>query len=141
VTPLRLVETNILVRQIAQDQAFQARLTDQLFDQLAAGEVDGLISMTVLFETAYVLERRYAFSRLEVAEAIRNVTRAGGVRLLEGEHGLLQRTLELYLEIRQLSFADCYRAALCLAHCNGEIYTFEKDFRRVPGITRLEPGE
>ena len=27
-----------------------------------------------------------------------------------------------------------------LENCNGEIYTFDQDFRRVAGITRLEPG-
>jgi predicted nucleic acid-binding protein len=60
--------------------------------------------------------------------------------MLDGEIDILPRTLDYYLTYSQLSFADCYHAALALEHCNGEIYTFDKDFRRVPGIARLEPG-
>lgn len=137
----RFIETNILLRQIARDQTLQTRLTDQLFQQLASGEVDGLISMTVFFETAYVLEKIYGMSRQQVADAIEEVSVAAGIRMIDVEIELVPSTLELYKTYPQLSFADCYHAVLALEHCNGEIYTFDQEFRRVPGITRLEPGE
>lgn len=137
----RFIETNILLRQIARDQTLQTRLTDQLFQQLASGKVDGLMSMTVFFETAYVLEKIYGMSRQQVADAIEEVSVAAGIRMIDVEIELVPSTLELYKTYPQLSFADCYHAVLALEHCNGEIYTFDQEFRRVPGITRLEPGE
>jgi predicted nucleic acid-binding protein len=140
VTVPRFIETNILLRQIARDETLQAKLTDQLFQQLANGEFEGLLSMTVFFETAFVLEKTYGLSRANVAAAILETSRAEGIRMLDGEVDILPRTLDYYLTYSQLSFADCYHAALALEHCNGEIYTFDKDFRRVPGIARLEPG-
>lgn len=139
-TPVRFLETNILLRQITRDLEFQAVLTDQLFSKIADGEIDGLLSMTVLFETAYVLEGFYKRDRPFIAEALRLVTGVDGVRLLDGETEFLTQTLDLYLAHRKLSIADCYHSVLSLSYCNGEIYTFDKEFDRVPNLTRLEPG-
>ncbi len=47
--------------------------------------------------------------------------------------------MALYLAHPQLSFADCYHSALSLELCDGEIYTYDRDFSRIRGITRLEP--
>ncbi len=63
-TPLRFIETNILVRQITRDGDLRAKLTDELLFQIARGEVEGLVSLTVLFETAYVLEKVYRWTRM-----------------------------------------------------------------------------
>jgi len=140
VTPLRFIETNILVRQITRDGDLRAKLTDELLFQIARGEVEGLVSLTVLFETAYVLEKVYQMDRAVVSHSVRRITGVPGIRIAFGEASLLLRTLELYTSLAQLSFADCYHAVLSLEYCNGEIYTFDKEFSRVPGITRLEPG-
>lgn len=140
VTPLRFIETNILVRHISRDGELQAQLSDQLLLQIAEGDIEGLLSMTVVFETAYVLEKFYRFARADIARSMSRVINTPGIRLLAGEAVHYEKTIELYTSIPQLSFADCYHAVLSLENCNGEIYTFDQDFRRVAGITRLEPG-
>jgi predicted nucleic acid-binding protein len=38
-----------------------------------------------------------------------------------------------------LSFADAFNIAYMQSHQLTEIYSWDKDFDRVPGITRLEP--
>lgn len=140
-TPLRFLETNVLLRHITLDHEFHAQLTEQLFMQMADGIVEGLLSMTVVFETVYVLEGVYGRDRGEVDRAIRFVSNAEGVRMLDGELDHLDRALKLYVQIRKLSFADCYHAVLSQSFCNGEICTFDKDFDRVPELIRLEPGQ
>jgi len=140
VTPIRFVETNILVRQITRDGDLQAGLADRLLFQIARGEVEGFVSLTVLFETAYVLEKVYRMDRAAVSHSLRRIAGVPGIRIAFDEAGHLLRTLELYTSVPQLSFADCYHAILSLEYCDGEIYTFDKEFSRVPGITRLEPG-
>lgn len=97
--------------------------------------------MTVLFETAYVLERFYRIPRATITYSVSRIVNTPGMRLLASEDALYDKTVELYTSIPQLSFADCYHAILSLENCDGEIYTFDQDFRRVAGITRLEPGE
>ena len=57
------------------------------------------------------------------------------------DKAVIINALEIYPLYRALSFADCYHAALSLALCDGEIYTYDRKFSRVPGVTRLEPGQ
>ncbi|MCA9858261.1 MAG: PIN domain-containing protein [Thermomicrobiales bacterium] len=138
--PTRLLDTNILLRLILFDDPDQSTRTGELFQQLADEAFEGLLSMTAVFETVYVLERTgYKDNRAWIADSIKLVTGAKGVRFIDNEQRYLLDTLSLYREHAQLSFADCYHAVLALAHCDGEIYTFDKEFRRVAGITRLEP--
>jgi predicted nucleic acid-binding protein len=107
---------------------------------MAGGEFEGLVSMTVLFEAAYVLSSVYNLDRVSIVESIIGVLGLRGISMLKDEREYLDQTLSLYMSIPRLSFADCYHAALSLSHCNGEMYTYDQDFDRVPGITRLEPG-
>ena len=97
--------------------------------------------MTVIFETAYVLEKFYRIPRATIAYSMSRTINTPGMRLLAGEDARFDKTIDLYTSIPQLSFAACYHAVLSLENCNGEIYTFDQDVRRVHGITRLEPGE
>ena len=97
--------------------------------------------MTVIFETAYVLEKFYRIPRATIAYSMSRTMNTPGMRLLASEVEHYDKAIDLYTSIPQLSFADCYHAVLSLENCNGEIYTFDQDFRRVAGITRLEPGE
>lgn len=96
--------------------------------------------MTVLFEAAYVLSTVYHLDRVTIVESFIGVLGLAGVRMLNNENEYLDQTLSLFMSIPRLSFADCYHAVLSLAHCDGEIYTYDKYFSRVPGLTRLEPG-
>jgi predicted nucleic acid-binding protein len=50
------------------------------------------------------------------------------------------RIFELYVE-HNLPFGDAYIAAEMERHGAAEIYSFDKEFSRLPGVTRLEPEE
>jgi predicted nucleic acid-binding protein len=108
---------------------------------MASGVFEGLLSMTVLFEATYVLSAIYHLDRVSIVESFIGVLGLPGIKMLNNEAEYLDQTLSLYISIPRLSFADCYHAALSLAHCNGEIYTYDLDIERVPGLTRLEPGD
>ncbi len=97
--------------------------------------------MTVMFETVYVLTGIYRLDRVTIVEALLGIVGTPGIRIVDCEAPTLDKTLSLFLSITRLSFADCYHAALSLAHCGGEMYTFDRDFDRVPDLTRLEPGD
>lgn len=98
-----------------------------------------MISMTVLFETVFVLERNYRLDRQPIAHSVLAIARAPGIRFLNDEARFIEGTVALYLAHPQLSFADCYHTVLGLEFCAGEIYTYDQDFSRVPAVSRLEP--
>lgn len=140
-TQVRFLDTNILVRHIAGDDVVHSPQSTGLIEQIAEGEFRGLTSMAVLFETVHVLTSIYAFDRISISEALLAIVGTPGIVLLECEDAHFENTISFFMSIPRLSFADCYHAVLALAHCEGEIYTFDKEYRRIPGITRLEPGD
>jgi len=98
-----------------------------------------MISMTVIFGTVFVLESVYSLDRQAIAHSVNVIARAPGIRFLNDEGRFVDGTVVLYLAHPQLSFADCYHSALSLEFCDGEIYTYDRDFSRISGVTRFEP--
>lgn len=139
--PRRFIDTNVLLRHITDDNPVQSPLAAEVLDQIADGQIEGILSITVIFETVFTLQGLYKFEREMIAPAIRVIVGAPGLHLIDASEELVSRTLDLYTSIRKLSFADCYHAVLSQSFCNGEIYTFDKEFDRIPELTRLEPGE
>lgn len=138
----RFFDSNVLLRLITFDHTTQSPRSAALFRQVAEAKFEALISMTVIFETVFVLEGiGYKHDRHLIAESIQFVSEAEGIYFIDDAQRHLPATLKLYLAHSQLSFADCYHAVLALEHCQGEIYSFDEEFRRVAGITRLEPGD
>lgn len=136
----QFIETNILVRVVANDHPVQSPQSTALLQRIAEGEAQGLVSMTVLFEAVYVLTGVYKLDRISIGESLIAFVGTPGIELLDCEAAHFIKTVALYMSIPRLSFADCYHAVLSLALCNGEIYTFDQDFDRVPDLIRREPG-
>jgi len=51
---------------------------------------------------------------------------------------VLRRALDFYAD-RNLSFADAYFAAEMLKSGESEVYSWDEGFKRVEGISRVEP--
>ncbi len=136
----QFIETNILVRIVANDNPVQSPQSTALIQRMAEGEFQGLVSMTVLFEAVYVLTGVYELDRISIGESLIAFMGTPGISLLDCEAAHFIKTVALYMSIPRLSFADCYHAVLSLALCDGETYTFDQDFDRVPALKRLEPG-
>ena len=51
---------------------------------------------------------------------------------------MLRRALDFYAD-RNLSFADAYFAAEMLERGESEVYSWDEGFKRVEGISRVEP--
>ena len=52
----------------------------------------------------------------------------------------LRKVFDLYVDLN-LPFADAYHVALMQRLGLRHIVSFDKEFNRVPGVTRVEPGE
>lgn len=64
---MKAVDTNIIVRLVAHDDPKQYALADQALGQSV------LVPITVLLETAWVLETRYAMKRRAIAGVLRDI--------------------------------------------------------------------
>ncbi len=76
------VDTNLLVRYLAQDDTTQSPLASQIIDGFTP-EAPGYISQVVLVETVWILTRSYRMSREAVASVIETLLRAREIVLIE----------------------------------------------------------
>jgi predicted nucleic acid-binding protein len=132
------VDANIFVRLLARDDDAKYRRCRALLERAGRGDIQLVTSESIVAEVVYILASPalYRTPRPVLAASLRTVL---GNRGLEFEHkGSVLRALTLY-ETTSLYFADCLATEhVRRLQLNG-IYSYDRDFDRVPGVTRLEP--
>ncbi len=134
------IDTNVIIRFLTGDRpADHSPRAYEVFRQLAAGTTAVLLTEAVLVETEQVLTsaKLYKLPRDEVRRHLSNVIGLKGVRLAHKRRYL--RALELYVEIPRLDFVDAILAAYAEELSPPAVLSFDQDFDRVPGISRIEP--
>jgi predicted nucleic-acid-binding protein len=70
------LDTNIVVRYLAQDDPLQSARATQIFEQRLTAAEPGFISLVTMAETVWVLDRAYGLSRAEIAAAVERMLQA-----------------------------------------------------------------
>ena len=131
------LDTNILVRHFTRDNAERSPRATNFLRRIEGGEIRARLADTVVFETVFLLERRYGRSRLEISDAVLGILALPAMELPDKQR--IARAFELYGSTK-LSFADAFHVAITKQLGIEEIASFDKDFDRVPGIRRVEPS-
>ena len=97
------LDTNILVRYLAQDDPVQSPTATELIERRLTEENPGFISVVAMVETAWVLDRAYGLADDEIAAAIERTLQAD-VLVVENEQEVF--TAMIALKEGQGSFAD-----------------------------------
>ncbi|MBI2431023.1 MAG: PIN domain-containing protein [Candidatus Levybacteria bacterium] len=134
----RFLDTNILIRYFTKDDEAKARQALALLQRVERGEEQIQTSTIVIFETVYVLRSIYHVPKPKIRELVGNLIRLRGLHL-PGKYLCLD-VLDLFVE-RNISFADAYNALYMRAQEIPEIYSWDTDFDKLEGITRIEPQE
>jgi len=135
---LPYIDTNVLIRYITRDEPQQAERAALLMDQLELGTATATTCEAVFVEAVQVLSSRalYNLPRQDIADYLTRFIRLKGVRLPSKR--LYIRALSLYGSTN-LDFPD----ALIVAHAERtdahSVYSFDRDFDRIPSVTRQEP--
>lgn len=128
------LDSNVLVRYFAQDDPVQSPQTTDLIERRLSVDNPGFISVIVLAETAWVLERVYRFSGLGIAAALEP--------LLQVDVFVVQSPQEVFVALAaarrgQGAFADALIGALALrAGCSSTL-TFDRKALRLPGFAPI----
>ncbi len=133
----RFLDTNILVRLLTRDDEEKASRVVALLLRVEAGEEQVTVSPMVIFETVFILEKSYVVPRAKIRDDLQYVLALPNVRIADKQ--TYYEALDVYATTR-LSFADAYNAAFMRSQRLSEIYTWDTDFDRLPGITRVEPA-
>ncbi len=118
------IDTNILVRYIAQDDAAQSKRATTLIERECSETSPGFVGLVALVEVVWVAESCYAASREDVAQIVRRIL--GSRQLVIANAETVWQALRLF-ERGKADFADCLiERSAAAAGCDRTV-TFDKN--------------
>lgn len=128
------LDTNVIVRFLAQDDEMQSRLATRLFSRLSRDN-PGFVSLVVLAEVSWVLARAYKSSRAELSTAIEGLLRSAELRVEKAEAAW--RALGVYQASASTEFADALIAEIAALEGATQTMTFDRRAASEAGMTLL----
>jgi predicted nucleic-acid-binding protein len=125
------LDTNVLVRYLAQDDPVQSAKATALIERRLTEQDPGFISVVAMTETVWVLERAYGLADADIAAAIERTLQVDAL-VVESEQAVF--TAMVALKEGRGSFADALIGALgASAGCSHSL-TFDRKALRLPGF-------
>jgi len=132
---LILVDTNVLMYAAGAPHPHK-EASVAFMDQVAAGEVEGVLDAEVLQE---ILHRYRAINRWEDGRQVYDLVRTIFPVVLPVTAEILDRARDLLDAHADLWARDALHAAVALHHDLEGIASYDRDLDEVPGLRRLEP--
>jgi uncharacterized protein len=132
----QFLDTNIFLRHLLGDNPAQSPRATAYFQAIDQGLRKARISDIVVFEVVFTLERGYRRSKTEIQSAVLPLLELPGMLLPRKRK--FREVFRLYID-KNISFADAYHAVMMRKLNLSEIVSFDRDFDRIPAVTRVEP--
>ncbi len=117
------IDTNVLVRYIAQDDAAQSARATRCIENECSAAVPGYVGLVVLVEVIWVSESCYQADRATIADIVRRLL--GIKQLMIQNAEVVWKALHLF-EAGKADFADCLIARGAHAQGCKHVVTFDK---------------
>lgn len=131
------IDTNVAARYLLEDIPDHHRRAVDLFAAAASGRIELFVPAAVFAELSYILTRLAKFSRQRAAQGLLEFSGFPGMHI-EDEQTIVD-ALTFWRDNGGLSFVDCYLLAISRAHGITQIYSFDQNMHRFPGVERVEP--
>lgn len=130
-----LVDTNIILRLILDDSPILSPKARIIFEKIARSETKAFVSLLTISEVIFTLERSYKIPKTEIVKSLSLMFKLAGLAVEKQK--LVQQAFIFYTD-KNISFPDAYHIAF-MEHKNlSQIYSFDEDFDKIPGLKRLE---
>lgn len=131
-------DTDIIVRLLTGDDLAKQVAARALFQQVADGTLTIAAPVTVIADAVFVLAspRLYRLPRAQVRALLVPLVRLPHFRVRNRRSVL--RALDLYATTN-LDFGDAFIVATMEQQGARELYSYDTDFDRIPGIVRQTP--
>jgi predicted nucleic-acid-binding protein len=128
------LDTNVLVRYVAQDDAKQSPKATRLIESLTA-ESPGYVSLVSIVELVWVLTGCYALTKEEISEVLETLLRTK--ELIVANADIVWKAVRLF-KAGKADFADCLIAISAQeASCNYTA-TFDRDAVKHCGMKMID---
>ncbi len=126
---MRAVDTNVLVRLLAQDDAEQVRVARRWVEE-------GVwVSVLALAETLWVLSVVYDRSPAEIASAVETLLKHRDLELLDSD--VVAAALVQFRERPSVGFSDCLLLELARKAGHLPLGTFDRNLSKLSGARKL----
>jgi predicted nucleic-acid-binding protein len=125
------LDTNILVRYLTQDDPTQSPKAREIIERRLTEENPGFVSIVVMVETVWVLERAYGLTTDEIIGVVERMLQTD-VLIVENEQEVF--TAMIALKEGKGSFADAVIAGLGARRGCSCMLTFDRKALRLPGF-------
>ena len=130
------VDTNVLIHYLTGEDDAKAKRCLALLQRAQNRAADLFTSDLVVAEAVWVLQSRSGVSRERIRDLLLPVMRLPGLRVPNKQSW--PRVFDLYCE-RRIDFIDAYNAVTMERAGITDIYSYDRDFDGLEGITRMEP--
>jgi predicted nucleic-acid-binding protein len=132
------LDTNVLVRYLAQDEPRQSASATRLIETRLSERSPGFISLVVLVELCWVLERLYRATHQEIGETISDLLETPRFHLQQRE--VVREAVARFRDKKssKAGFADLLIAQLSLDAGCSETLSFDRAAVRAAGMTLLD---
>lgn len=132
------VDTNILIRLLTGDDPIKGAAARQLFEAVERGEAVVEAPDTVIADAVFVLAspRLYHLSRSDVRDLLMPLVRLPGFHV--DNRAVVLAALDIYASTK-VDFGDAMIVAAMARSSSRDLYSYDADFDRFPGIARRTP--
>jgi predicted nucleic-acid-binding protein len=130
------LDTNVLVRYLVRDDPRQTRAATRVVETSCTVETPGLVTLVVLCELVWVLERGYRYSRVQIAALVRGLLAADDLSIERSE--LAWQALNAFEE-GPADFADYVIGGIGREAGAEATVTFDRRAGASPLFRQLEP--
>ena len=134
---LPFLDTNVFLRHLRADHPDHSPRATAYLARIERGEFKARTADTVIFETVFTLQRFYRQPKAAIRDALLPLVELPGL-VLPGKRRF-REVFDLYVNLN-LPFADAYHAVLMKHLSLTDVVSFDRDFDRIPNITRVEPN-
>ena len=129
------LDTNIILRFILNDHPLYSQKAITIINKIDTGKIKVYLSWLVIFEIVFVLQNTHKLPKVVISEKLLSLLILKNI--VFERKSLLEPTFKYYAE-KNISFADAYHIALITKKRIHKIYSFDRDFDKLPAIQRLE---
>jgi len=136
---MRCLDTNIFLRHLANDDPAKAVACYSLLQRLERGDEEAQTCEAIICEVVFVLSSRahYGLPHDEIRDRLAPIIPLRGLKLPNKRVYLM--ALDTFAAQPSLDFEDALSVAYMENEGITELYSYDRGFDRISGITRIEP--
>jgi len=133
---MKIIDANIVLHYFVQDGTEKTRACIELVKKIKAGTEKVYLPDEFVADIIYVLEGKFKTPRKDVKAAMVSLISLKGMSVFDGN--VLLAALDIYAETK-IDWADSLAAVHMSDLGIPTIYSYDKHFDKIDGITRIEP--